>query len=252
MGIERQSRRIDLSGQHEGRTLRDLFQSACEDFSNSLQSLREDYLLQERLWIAQLPQIFLRPSNEQGGKFIQALTDELKQVSETLVRSGVIQETHWNSIGEEHTIEQLEESRKGILCELIASRIEFLRRFTRDSDSFGQLVNLVNASLWDKKIEILDSGSLGFAGEKGVLNELSSGEMHLIMIYMEALFTNESTRILAIDEPELSLHPEWIDDLTWNLRDIARNRNLQVILATHSPSVVGEYSGQLATVEAVV
>lgn len=76
------------------------------------------------------------------------------------------------------------------------------------------------------------------SGAKIGLASLSSGEKHLIRIFVQTLLVGESS--MMIDEPELSMHVDWQKDLIHSLR--ALNRNTQLIFATHSPEIMGDIS----------
>ena len=65
------------------------------------------------------------------------------------------------------------------------------------------------------------------------LGALSSGEKQLLQILLETLAVEEST--IIIDEPELSLHPDWQRGLIGSMRRV--NKRAQFILATHSPDL---------------
>lgn len=67
---------------------------------------------------------------------------------------------------------------------------------------------------------------------------LSSGEKNVILLYFYLIFNAESNSIILIDEPEVSLHVDWIESLIDNIYEICKQRNLQVIFATHSPDFV--------------
>jgi predicted ATPase len=66
------------------------------------------------------------------------------------------------------------------------------------------------------------------------LQQLSSGEKHLIRILLDAIDVGAST--LIIDEPELSMHIDWQKDLVRNM--LVLNPRCQLILATHSPEIM--------------
>lgn len=66
------------------------------------------------------------------------------------------------------------------------------------------------------------------------LEALSSGEKQLLQILLETLAIGVST--IMIDEPELSLHPDWQKGLVSSMRRV--NRSAQFILATHSPELM--------------
>ncbi|GLY10352.1 AAA family ATPase [Pseudobacillus badius] len=77
--------------------------------------------------------------------------------------------------------------------------------------------------------------------EKLDLNLLSSGEKQLVIFFIFSLidFKRKHSKLLLIDEPELSLHIEWQSRLLPLL--INRNNNSQIIVATHSPDIMGEF-----------
>ena len=77
------------------------------------------------------------------------------------------------------------------------------------------------------------------SGEK-VLNPymLSSGEKQLVIILLTSLIQEEKHFVLVMDEPEISLHTDWQEKLIDNIRKL--NNNVQIIIATHSPSIVLE------------
>lgn len=76
------------------------------------------------------------------------------------------------------------------------------------------------------------------SGEKIGLASLSSGEKHLLYIFVQALLVGESS--LMIDEPEISMHVDWQLSLVNSLR--ALNENAQLIFATHSPEIMANIS----------
>lgn len=67
---------------------------------------------------------------------------------------------------------------------------------------------------------------------------LSSGEKQLVIILLTALIQDEKPFVLFMDEPEISLHTDWQEKLIDNIRKL--NKNVQIIIATHSPSIVLE------------
>ncbi len=72
------------------------------------------------------------------------------------------------------------------------------------------------------------------------LSELSSGEQHELVLIYELLFTVEDGALILIDEPELSLHVAWQKRFIPDLQKIQNLKNLQVIIATHSPQIINE------------
>jgi energy-coupling factor transporter ATP-binding protein EcfA2 len=69
-------------------------------------------------------------------------------------------------------------------------------------------------------------------------HQLSSGEKQLLIILLTILVQDNKQAILFLDEPEISLHIEWQRKLIGYMREL--NPNLQIILATHAPSIIRE------------
>lgn len=83
------------------------------------------------------------------------------------------------------------------------------------------------------EIEIKTSG-----GKIVSLYQLSSGERQLFVLISNLLFNRDQLQanVLIIDEPELSLHLKWQEMFVDSL--IEANPRTQMILATHSPSII--------------
>lgn len=78
---------------------------------------------------------------------------------------------------------------------------------------------------------------------KLAMSDLSSGEQHIMLISLYMLFEAPAKAIVLIDEPEMSFHLTWQGDYLKNLRQIVALRNVQCIVATHSPIIFdSEYS----------
>lgn len=75
------------------------------------------------------------------------------------------------------------------------------------------------------------------AGEKFDINELSSGEKQLFLRTLTIKMLNPENSIILIDEPELSLHPKWQQQIVDVYKKIGKNN--QIIIATHSPHILG-------------
>lgn len=73
---------------------------------------------------------------------------------------------------------------------------------------------------------------------------LSSGEKHVLLQLFELVFDGKAGDLVMIDEPELSFHPAWLNVYLSVLEKIQEfkleeGREMQIILATHSPMLVG-------------
>ena len=74
-------------------------------------------------------------------------------------------------------------------------------------------------------------------GEEFDINELSSGEKQLFLRTLSIKMLEPEDSIILIDEPELSLHPKWQQQIIKVYQNIGKNN--QIIVATHSPHILG-------------
>ena len=70
--------------------------------------------------------------------------------------------------------------------------------------------------------------------------QLSSGERHLLLQVYELLFVAPPKSLVLLDEPELSLHPNWQMTLIDNLDRALSNQVCQLLIATHSHMLVSD------------
>jgi ABC-type cobalamin/Fe3+-siderophores transport system ATPase subunit len=103
---------------------------------------------------------------------------------------------------------------------------------------------VMNEFLEDKRVRVHASSGLVITADGTSLGEhqLSSGERQLLYLMVAALTTRRKGTVIAIDEPELSMHIRWQKKLVGNLIYCASRAAPQFILATHSPEVATQYS----------
>jgi predicted ATP-binding protein involved in virulence len=104
------------------------------------------------------------------------------------------------------------------------------------------LLDNINRKFKNKNIAInRNTGLVAFddAGNSLDLDSLSSGEQHEIVLMYDLLFRVQRNSLVLIDEPELSLHVTWQKSFLPELLKIVNTAGFDVILATHSPFIVG-------------
>lgn len=79
-------------------------------------------------------------------------------------------------------------------------------------------------------------------GKEFDINGLSSGEKQLFLRGLSLKFLDANNSIILIDEPEISLHPEWQQKIIKVYEKIGINN--QLIIATHSPHIVGDIKSE--------
>lgn len=67
---------------------------------------------------------------------------------------------------------------------------------------------------------------------------LSSGEKQLFLRALSLKFLEVNNSVILIDEPEISLHPQWQKKIIDVYESIGHNN--QLIIATHSPHIIGD------------
>lgn len=82
------------------------------------------------------------------------------------------------------------------------------------------------------------------------LRELSSGERQVIIVLTYLYFAAKQDSIFIVDEPELSLHLAWQKKFVAEMKALAPS-NCQIILASHSPEIVGGHRYAIQPVFAI-
>ena len=125
----------------------------------------------------------------------------------------------------------------------------YIKSLNEKFDKFGNLPDKLN--LFEKLISSkkFANKKISFSPQHGFLivsdtgefldeSLLSSGEQNEIILLYKLIFEISDNSTLLIDEPENSLHVAWqsvfLDDIT----EIARIKRLQVIISTHSITIV--------------
>jgi predicted ATP-binding protein involved in virulence len=113
---------------------------------------------------------------------------------------------------------------------------------------------LVGSRFTNKTITVDRKAGIKVASKKGEvpLEKLSSGEQHQLVLFFELLFELGKNALILIDEPELSLHVAWQARFVEDLIAIIELNGFDVILATHSPQLIGLYDSLIVELGEVV
>ena len=94
-----------------------------------------------------------------------------------------------------------------------------------------------------KKMILNEKEGISFVSDSGrnvPLHKLSSGEQNLVILYYRLVFETEPNTLLLIDEPENSLHVEWLEKMLKDYLVMEGDLKCQMIIATHSPIFIGD------------
>ncbi len=123
---------------------------------------------------------------------------------------------------------------------LVADMEEYVSNNYTIAESIVVFQDIINMFMVNKSFRI-NNGKMTVLAQDGInlsLDTLSSGEKHLLVMFYKLLFQTEKGSVVLIDEPEISLHVSWQQKIGAVLTDICRLRDLQVLVATHSPQII--------------
>ena len=83
------------------------------------------------------------------------------------------------------------------------------------------------------------------------VEETSSGEYHLILNFLGVFAKIEHNSLILIDEPEISLHPNWQMKYVTFLKSIFSLYNCHFIICTHSHFLISDLEGKSSSVVAL-
>ncbi|CAA6804299.1 MAG: Putative ATP-binding protein, partial [uncultured Sulfurovum sp.] len=75
--------------------------------------------------------------------------------------------------------------------------------------------------------------------DKFSIDNLSTGEKTLISKVLYMYLADIKDKVILIDEPELSLHPSWQNKVLKIYENFVEKNKCQIIIATHSPHIIG-------------
>ena len=92
------------------------------------------------------------------------------------------------------------------------------------------------------QIKVIEGGIQFFDSDWYVLkyDNLSSGEKSFITLILIIVSHDLEYGMLIIDEPEIHLHPQSQKHIIEFLEEMKREKKIQIIMATHSPSMINE------------
>lgn len=134
---------------------------------------------------------------------------------------------------------------------------EKLATFDEMSRKMQAFQRIVNEKLSGKRLEFdSERGFLIVVDRKPLpseeisINDLSSGESHLIVIVYRLLFETRQGELVLIDEPEISWHIAWQRQFLDDLIELSELNGLRFVVATHSPQIVGRWTNRMQLLEA--
>ena len=141
-------------------------------------------------------------------------------------------------------IDELEEHNRRVLTTYAEDSEKKLGTLDDISKKIQLMLNKINNKFQNKRISVsAEDGVVLHDSDGTVLNlsDLSSGEQHELVLIFDLLFNTKKNSLILIDEPEISLHIQWQKNFIQDLMEIISVSNIDVIVATHSPSICEGY-----------
>ncbi len=141
-------------------------------------------------------------------------------------------------------IKEQDEAIREVLLVYIEDSQQKLEVYNNLTDKIELFLKIVNERFLKKQLSISKDEGFHFeslkTGKPIPVKSLSSGEQHLLVLYYQLLFILKKDTIILMDEPEISLHITWQKKFILDLKDILRLNKMEVVIATHSPSIIGK------------
>lgn len=160
--------------------------------------------------------------------------------------------------------EKFDEIKNPFVTEIVENKMELIRLEKivnalddyekKQTESFEKILKFKNTinnffEPTGKLIKVTYNGKVSIniteSNKKFGTDALSSGEKQLIIIIGNLIFNENITsrKVFIIDEPELSLHISWQRLLIESIINVGKN--IQLIIATHSPSIISSYKNKI-------
>lgn len=165
--------------------------------------------------------------------------NNLKEIIDNYQRFGLI-----SNYEKDNIVSQYDDKFGTVLSLYIDDMFEKIAVYKRFYDQLSAFYQFVNGKGLSNKSMFLDeSKGISFRSdsERNIpLEKLSSGEQNLIILYYRLVFETKPNTLLLIDEPENSIHVEWLEKMLEDYFAISRDLKCQMIIATHSPTFIGD------------
>lgn len=187
-----------------------------------------------------VPDNFIEIIHKNKFKLIDALEDAPdNEFKETVIKKLTL-----------FNIDSAEELKKNkLFTKLLLQMVKELELEKVALSSLNILVERFNSLIGSEKTLIIDREGIRVEINNSThgLDGLSSGERHLLTFLSVILLDGSKRDFILIDEPEISLNVIWQEQLINLIKELAPNS--QIIMASHSPSIVEDHTMSLVKIE---
>jgi len=254
-------KRIDTRFISEQRTFRcdkkaqilPIMDEYARDLQLKIQNAMADYGKKAQDLDATLPQRLLDKTSLQilSSEQLKVQLVELKSEIEKFQTIGLLPEASIPSI-DSTRLDNLDEAKRSMMTLYIDDNKEKLIVVKPLGERIKLFSSMLNSKLRNKEIIIDHEDGFRIRDRNHdpiPLTALSSGEQHEIVLAYDLLFKTVPNSLVLIDEPELSLHLTWQGHFLPDLLKIVKVANFDVIIATHSPFIIGNRRDLMVALE---
>jgi len=157
---------------------------------------------------------------------------------QNLVKAGLLEEQAGGDIPFPEALDELRRQVFRIYLDDMETKLDVFKGFAERVQLF---TNMINGLFKYKQIEVGIERGFHFRTDEGRMlsaADLSSGEQHQLVLLFDLLFRVNDGSLILVDEPEISLHVEWQQQVLKNFHAISQLRDLDFLIATHSPDII--------------
>lgn len=216
----------------------------AKDLEQRISETLTDYAKVSQVLDQSFPERLLK-ANDWGGLPLEDLKtrmQELETKRQKLKRIGLIEQDAAYPF-DVSALENTDESKRSVMTLYVYDTAQKLGVLDELARRIELMLENINRKFKNKIIRISrDKGLTAVTTDGKVLElaSLSSGEQHELVLLYDLLFRVKSNTLVLIDEPELSLHVTWQKTFLPDLLEIVSATKFDVLLATHSPFIVGD------------
>ena len=211
-------------------------EKACEALMDEMKDAQQDYLLYSQEVDSKFIKKVLYPDYEDCPQSsYNKLKDEVESLMKTIVKYKLAPKVE---------IPEYNEKNRAVLFAYLKGleeKFSKISTISKKTELFQEM--LTSKHFANKSVEISPQHGFMFKSDKGDIlkaHQLSSGEQNEIVMLYRLVYEVPDQGILLIDEPENSLHVAWQKTVVDDMKKIADIKRLQIIIATHSPSIVSK------------
>ncbi len=233
---------------HSGRKMVNTIHEYSRELAGKLNSTFANYAMQSQKLDQTFPQRLLKGGPPLTIAELKRRMQQVAQTREWMQKIGILEAAHGAQdpyLLQIDQLDALQPEQLAVMSVYVSDTEEKLAALEELSGQVNMLLTALNSKFINKKLGI--SHQLGLVvhdchGKAIPLVALSTGEQHALVILYTLLFRVKPNTLVLIDEPELSLHISWQKRFMDDLLDIIRLAQFDVIMATHSPYIVGDHS----------